>query len=113
MDDLHSMKVTEELLPREDFSDKKEALRKYVDRVSELDKDFSALVNSVFIGEGEKGEIVDQMLAKTKQMEIWNTNLLIDVDHSIGQIVNRFEEQVDDMKTQELTITYEDLLVLG
>jgi len=111
VEDLESITVTEELLPQEDYSYKKETLLKYANNISECNADFSALVNRIFIDGGEKGKIVDEMTTKTKQLEVWNTSLLLDVNYRIGQIVNRFEEQVDDMKSQQVTISYENIFV--
>ncbi|MEC5422972.1 hypothetical protein QGM71_05600 [Virgibacillus sp. C22-A2] len=111
MDEMHSISVTEKLLPYEDFSYKKDLLRKYADYIGKCDKDFFSLVNNIFVDEEEKGEIVDEMILKTKQLEVWNTNLLMDVNFRIGQVVNRFNDQVDEMKQQRITITYENILV--
>ena len=108
MSETHSITVKEDLLPWEDFSYKKKTLRIYADRIGECNTEFFSLVNKVFIDEGQKGEIVDEMILKTKQLEVWNTNLLLDVNIRIGQIVNRFDEQVDEMKQQRITITYEN-----
>lgn len=71
------------------------------------------MVNQVFLDEGQKGEIVDEMADKTKQMETWNQNLLMEVNERINQIVHRFEEQVDDMKTQEVIYKYKDSVKMG
>lgn len=104
----HSIKVTEQLLPSEDFSYKKTSLRKHVEQIDRCDTDFFSLTNKIFIDEGQKGEIVDEMISKTSQLKVWNINLLQDVDAKIGQIVNRFDEQVEEMKKQRITITYTD-----
>ncbi|WP_249870808.1 hypothetical protein [Oceanobacillus saliphilus] len=111
MGETHTITVMEKLLPYEDFSYKKDLLRKYADHIGKCDKDFFSLVNNIFVDEGEKGEIVDEMILKTKQLEVWNTNLLMDVNFRIGQVVNRFNDQVDGMKEQQITITYENTLL--
>ena len=108
MSETQSITVTEELLPWEDFSYKKDTLRKYADHIGKCDTEFFSLINKIFIDEGQKGEIVDEMVLKTKQLEVWNTNLLFDVNFKIGQVVNRFDEQVDEMKQQQMTIIYEN-----
>lgn len=112
MDETHSITVREELLPWEDFSYKKDTLRNYADRIGRCDTDFFSLVNKIFIDEGEKGEIVEAMVLKTKQLEVWNSNLLLDVHFRIGQVVNRFDEQVDEMKQQQIRITYENVFAI-
>ncbi|WP_249869554.1 hypothetical protein [Oceanobacillus saliphilus] len=109
MDETRSISVTEKLLPYEDFSYKKDLLRKYADHIGKCDKNFFSLINNIFVDEGEKGEIVDEMILKTKQLEVWNTNLLMDVNFRIGQVVNRFNDQVDEMKQQRITITHENI----
>lgn len=104
----HSIKVTERLLPSEDFSYKKTSLRKHLEQIEGCDSDFFSLTNKIFIDEGQKGEIVDEMISKTSKLRVWNTNLLLDVHSKIGQIVNRFDEQVEEMKKQQITITYKE-----
>ncbi len=112
MSETQSITVTEELLSWEDFSYKKDTLRRHADQIASCDTEFFLLVNKIFIDEGQKGEIVDEMVLKTKQLEVWNTNLLLDVNLRIGQIVNRFDEQVDEMKQQRITITYENVFAI-
>ncbi|RDW15838.1 hypothetical protein CWR48_19125 [Oceanobacillus arenosus] len=112
MKETHSITVMEKLLPWEDFSYKKDLLRKYADHIGRCDTEFFSLVNKIFIDEGEKGEIVDEMILKTKQLEVWNTNLLLDVNYKISQVVNRFDDQVDEMKQQRITITYENIFAI-
>jgi uncharacterized protein Yka (UPF0111/DUF47 family) len=107
MDETKSITVNERILPPEDFSHKKDMLRKYAEEISECDADFFALVENVFID--EKGEIVEEMITKTKQMQVWNNNLLMETNLRISQVVNRFETQVDDMKTQKVTYAYKQL----
>ncbi|MEI3599643.1 MULTISPECIES: hypothetical protein [unclassified Oceanobacillus] len=79
MSETHSITVTEDLLPLKDFSYKKDTLIRHADRIRKCDTEFFSLVNKTFIDEGQKGEIVDEMVLKTKQLEVWNTNLLFDV----------------------------------
>lgn len=112
MSETQSITVTEELLPWEDFSYKKDTLRKQADQIGRCDTEFFSLVNKIFIDEGQKGEIVDEMVLKTKQLEVWNTNLLLDVNFKIGQVVNRFDEQVDEMKKQRITMTFENIFAI-
>lgn len=112
MEATHSITVTEELLLREDFSYKKNALRKHLDQMEKSDTEFFTLVHKIFIDEGQKGEIVDEMVQKTKRLEVRNRNLLSDTHFKIGQVVNRFNEQVDEMKQQQVTITYENMFAM-
>lgn len=107
MDETKSITVNERMLPSEDFSHKKDTLRKYAEEISECDADFFALIENVFLD--EKGEIVEEMITKTKQMQVWNNNLLMETNLSISQIVNSFDAQVDEMKTQKVTYAYKQL----
>lgn len=107
MDNVKSITVNEKLLSREDFSHKKDTLRKYAEEISNCDADFFALTEKIFLD--EKGEIVEEMLTKTKQLQVWNNNLLMETNLRISQIVNRFDEQADEMKTQKVTYTYRKL----
>lgn len=90
------------------FSYKKDRLRKYITEINEYEASFFNLVDKVFVD--QKGEMVEAMLKKTKQMQVSNNNLLFDVHYKIGQIVNRFQEQVDDLKKQQVTYYYTELI---
>ncbi|GAB3804265.1 hypothetical protein [Virgibacillus kimchii] len=111
MDEVKSITVNERILPQEDFSHKKDALRKYAEEISDCDADFFALVDNIFLD--EKGEIVEEMLTKTKQMQVWNNNLLLETNFRINQVVNRFNEQADEMKIQRVTYRYKKVFEMS
>ncbi|WP_188725825.1 hypothetical protein, partial [Lentibacillus populi] len=92
----------------EDLSDKKGILKKHTNRINDYDKAFFNLVDSIIVNEDQKGEIVEAMLEKTKKFKSHNQNLLEDVDQQINKTVTNLNEQVEDMKTQLLTIKYRD-----
>ncbi|GGB59303.1 hypothetical protein GCM10011409_40950 [Lentibacillus populi] len=106
--DEHAITVTEKILASEDLSDKKGILKKHTNRINDYDKAFFNLVDSIIVNEDQKGEIVEAMLEKTKKFKSHNLNLLEDVDQQINKTVNNLNEQVEDMKTQLLTIKYRD-----
>ncbi|MBT2216457.1 hypothetical protein F3157_16120 [Virgibacillus dakarensis] len=106
--DEHAITVTEKILDSEDLSDKKGILKKHTNRINDYDKAFFNLVDSIIVNEDQKGEIVEAMLEKTKKFKSHNQNLLEDVDQQINKTVTNLNEQVEDMKTQLLTIKYRD-----
>ncbi|ASN06088.1 hypothetical protein [Virgibacillus necropolis] len=110
MGEYHSITVTERLLSSESFSDKKDTLQVYQEKLADLDKDFFNLINTVIVDKGESGEIVDAMLQKTHLLTIKNKNLIEQLEQQINMSVKAFEQQVEDIKEQSLTITYKDTL---
>lgn len=108
MEDYHSITVTERLLVSEDFSHKKEELQKHKDALSKNDEAFFSLVNKIIVGEDQKGEIVEAMKEETKLFTEQNNNLLDQVEQEINKAVNQLDNQIDAMKSQLLTITYEN-----
>ncbi|MEC2158700.1 hypothetical protein [Virgibacillus halodenitrificans] len=108
MGEEHSITVRERILASEDFSHKKDTLMLYKNNLETLDKDFFTLVNGIIINEEQKGEVVEAMQQKTKTFRDKNENLLSQLDTEITRISNTLDDQIDDMKTQRMTITYED-----
>lgn len=108
MDDLHSITVTESLLPSEDFSHKKDILRKHVGNILEQDDQFYKLIDNVIVGEDQEGKIVDAIQNETRLLQMRNISIGLDVNYKINKLVTNFNEQVEEMKEQRLTITYED-----
>ncbi|WP_010531762.1 hypothetical protein [Lentibacillus jeotgali] len=106
--DDHSITVTEQLLDSEDFSDKKGILKRHTEKINECDTDFFKRVDSIIVNEEQKGEIVDSMLEETKKLKRQNFDLIEDVNQQITNTVTKFNEQVEEMKTQRLTIRYRD-----
>lgn len=106
--DHHSITVTEQLLDSEDFSDKKGVLKRYTEKINEYDTDFFKRVDDIIVNEDQKGEIVESMLEKTKSLKRQNLDLMEDVNQQINKTVTKLNEQVEEMKTQRLTIRYRD-----
>ena len=106
--DYHSITITEQLVDSEDFSDKKVTLKRHAENINECDMDFFKRVDDIIVNEDQKGEIVDAMLEKTKKLKRHNLDLIEEVNQQINKTVTKFNEQVDDMKTQRLTIRYRD-----
>ncbi|QKY70146.1 hypothetical protein [Lentibacillus sp. CBA3610] len=106
--DHHSITITEQLLDSEDFSDKKVTLKRHAENINECDTDFFKRVDDIIINEDQEGEIVESMLEETKKLQRQNLDLLEDVNRQINRTVTKLNEQIDDMKTQRLTIRYQD-----
>jgi len=108
IDDLYSITVTESLLPSEDFSHKKDTLRKHMENIMEQDDQFYKLIGNVSVGENQEGKIVDALQNETRLLQMRNISTGLDVNYKINKLVTNFNEQVEDMKEQRLTITYEN-----
>nr|WP_318540369.1 hypothetical protein [Terribacillus saccharophilus] len=100
--------VTEQLIPNEDYTYKKQTLRKLVEDIQSKDDEFYTLVNNIIVGEDQKGKIIEAMKKETNQRKDHSEELLKDVFEKINKAVNSFNEQVEEMKEQRLSITYED-----
>ncbi|WP_152655092.1 hypothetical protein [Oceanobacillus sp. CFH 90083] len=107
MEDLQTITVTEQLLPNEDYSNKKQILRDYLEEINDIDEDIYKKIDEIIIGENQKGEIVEALLSEKVLMRREYMLKLITY-LQVGTIVNNFTEQVEDMKQQKLTITYEN-----
>ncbi|MCM3226136.1 hypothetical protein [Terribacillus saccharophilus] len=100
--------VTEQLIPNQDYTDKKKQLRTHVDNMRADDDEFYVLVNNIIVGEDQKGKIIDAMKKETTARKDHDESIYADVISKISKSVNSFNEQVADMKKQRLSITYED-----
>lgn len=97
---------TKSLLPEEDFSYKKDILKKYVEEIIELDEHFYNLVNNIIVSEDQKGKIVDSMKTITFLRKKRDQELTFLLPMKVSGIVGNYNEQVEDMKRQQLLITY-------
>jgi hypothetical protein len=100
--------VTEQLIPNQDYTDKKKQLRTHVDNMRADDDEFYALINNIIVGEDQKGKIIDAMKKETTARKDRDESIYTDVISKINKAVNSFNEQVADMKKQRLSVTYED-----
>ncbi|MBU5266816.1 hypothetical protein [Virgibacillus proomii] len=100
--------VTERIVASEDLTHKKQILRGYTDAIYQCDTAFLKLMDDIIVNEEQKGEIVEAMKEETKKLTTYNRNLLEHVDKRINKMVEGLDEQVDEMKKQSLTITYEN-----
>lgn len=108
MEDLQTITVTEQLIPNEDYSEKKQILRDYLEEINDIDVDIYKRIDEIIIGENQKGEIVEALLSE-KALLRQREFIIKQVAYlQVGTIVNNFTEQVEDLKEQKMTITYED-----
>ncbi|BAC13246.1 hypothetical protein ACFQ4N_09825 [Oceanobacillus iheyensis] len=108
MSELHSITVTENILSNEDFSYKKDTLRKHVNNIQEQDDQFYKLIEDVIVGEDQKGKIVDSLQSESRLLQLHDVSIGLTLNYKINRVVTNFNEQVEDMKEQRLTITYEN-----
>ncbi|AUJ23634.1 hypothetical protein CAI16_15105 [Virgibacillus dokdonensis] len=108
MKDIESITVTEKIVASENLMHKKQILRKYTEEIFKIDKTFFNLMDDIIVNEDQKGEIVEAMKEETKKLTTYNRNLLEHIDKRMNKIVQRLDEQVDEIKSQRMTITYEN-----
>jgi|SRR5690625_3753946 len=104
----HFMKVKEKILAHEDLIYVNEILRRNTEFINARDLDFFKLVDSVIVGEDQEGKIVDSLRRSTNQLKRHNFFLIDDVNTEIKKSVNQLNEQAEQMKSQWMTIHYED-----
>lgn len=105
---METITVTEKVIASENLTHKKQILRKYTEEIFAIDKTFFNLMDDIIVNEDQKGEIVESMQEETKRITTYNRNLLDHIDKRILRIVRGLDEQVDEMKSQRMTITYEN-----
>jgi hypothetical protein len=107
MSDYSSSYVTKQILASEDHTYKSTILKRYTNEIASLDQQFLKLVKDIIFEEDSRGKVITAIENKADEQFKKNTMLLETADTRITKIVQKFDEQVDDMKTQSMTIYYE------
>ncbi|MGP4039673.1 hypothetical protein ACTWP4_07205 [Gracilibacillus sp. D59] len=107
---LHTITISEVIMDSEDLQHKKTILKRHTEEIVEQDDHFYKLIDSIFINEDQKGEIIDSMLEQTQRLKRENLQIVEDVDQQIVKLVTNLNDQVDDIKEQRMTLTYRDNL---
>ncbi|MFC4024365.1 hypothetical protein ACFOUV_11220 [Oceanobacillus longus] len=108
MGEHHSITITEQLLESEDFMYKRGVLQQYHHSLGSLDAALHALVHNIIVGENQKGEVVEAMQQETRSYMMRNQLLLNQLGNRVTRSVAALDDQIDDRKSQQLTLTYEN-----
>ena len=101
-----SINFTTRLLPTESHLYKKDKLQKFVDAIHEEDLNFLKLVQDIMTGDASRGKIVEAIEQNANELYQNNESALQLVSSEIWRMVQSFDNQVEDMKTQSMTIYY-------
>lgn len=104
LNEVRTLTIREKISKVEDFSYKKDILRKYIREIGESNLSFYALFHEVFLD--QEGKIIRELNYRTNQLFVQNNFHLSVTYKRANHIVDRFELQVDEMKTQRVTYTY-------
>lgn len=102
----YSVNLTARILPYESHLDKKDKLQQYVDAIREEDRKFLKLVQDIMADDASTGKIVEAIDQNAIEQHQKNEVALQLVSSDISKMVQSFDDQVDDMKTQSMTIDY-------
>lgn len=105
-----SITITEQILPTEDQLYRKQSFQSALDRIAEVDQQLQQLVIRFGSEGGSSGKTIEAMEEKASQQRTSHTVVLNDSETTIDQSIQRFDEQVDAMKTQNMTIYYKNNL---
>lgn len=104
---LHSVSATTRILPYESHLDKTQQLNHHLDRIATLDQNFLTLVKTIIKNEGSEGKIVTAIIENAEEQLLENEVAINLAADDITRMVQTFDDQTDDMKTQSMTIYYE------
>lgn len=102
----NSFNLTTRILPTESHLDKKDKLQQHVDAIHEEDKNFLKIVQDVMAKDASTGKTVEAIEQNAKEQDQKNETALQLVSSEIWRMVQTFDDQVEDMKTQSMTIYY-------
>ncbi|TDL30939.1 hypothetical protein E2R51_16585 [Jeotgalibacillus sp. S-D1] len=105
-----SISITEQILPTEDQLYRKQSFISALDRIAEVDQQLQQLVKRFGSEGGSSGKTIEAMEEKANQQRTSQNIILNSAESTIDQAIKRFDEQVDAMKTQNMTIYYKNNL---
>lgn len=101
-----SVNLTTRILPYESHLHKKDKLQLHVDAIHEEDRNFLKLVQDVMAKDASKGKIIEAIEQNANELYQKNEAATQLVSSEIWKMVQSFDVQTDDMKTQSMTIYY-------
>lgn len=102
----YSINLTTRILPYESHLHKKDKLQLYVDAIHEEDRKFLKLVQDIMADDASTGKIVEAIDQNAIEQYQKNEAAFQLVSSDISKMVQSFDDQTDDMKTQTMTIDY-------
>ena len=102
----YSVNLTTRILPYESHLHKKDKLQQHVDAIHEEDRNFLKLVQDIMTNDASTGKIVEAIEQNANEQYQKNEAALQLVSSEIWKMVQSFDDQTDDMKTQSMTIHY-------
>ncbi|MDG5473134.1 hypothetical protein P6709_15380 [Jeotgalibacillus sp. ET6] len=103
-----SINVTHQIVDSEEHLYRKQYFQSSLDRIADVDEQVYKLIKKFGSEGGSKGKLIESMEEKADQQFIRNKAVLEEADDTIDQAIKSFDEQVDAMKTQNMTIYYKD-----
>lgn len=97
------------LLTYEDIRYKTKILQTHLQDLHECNQEFNNLFVDLIVSGDQSGRIMERAREKLDTVKNKNNYLLEELDRQIVHSVNNLHGQVDDMKTQSITVTYEPL----
>ncbi|WP_078579011.1 hypothetical protein [Salipaludibacillus agaradhaerens] len=104
--DDRTITISHRLLPKADLISKRDPLKKHMDTIESIDQSLMTLANNIIVGENQQGEIAETMLKETSLYQTNCANLLEQIRHEITRAALSLDTQVDNMKTQPITLTF-------
>ena len=93
-------------MPYESHMYKKDVLQQHVDEIHEIDRAFLKLVEDILAHDASTGKIVEAIEQNATEQFQKNAAAVHLVSSEITKMVQSFDDQTDDMKTQSMTIHY-------
>lgn len=81
-------------------------LNQFVDQIEDQDHQFQAMIQNVIVGEEQDGEWANSMEESTNKFTKKAELITADLKDEIKRSVITYDQQVEQMKQQEVTITY-------
>ena len=102
----YSVNLTARILPYESHMHKKNLFQQHVDSIQNLDRNFLKLVQDVMKHDASTGKIVEAIEQNAVEQFQRNEAALHHVNSEISRMIQSFDDQTDDMKTQSMTIRF-------
>ncbi len=94
------------ILPEVNHLDKINVLHQAIEQIESYDAQFNAAIEQVIVGEQQTGEWAKTMRETTDSLTKKANALTTDLKDQVQKSVVSFDRQVDDMKTQKITMNY-------
>ncbi|UJW59211.1 hypothetical protein HXZ66_18235 [Bacillus sp. A116_S68] len=99
------------MLPKADLISKRDPIKKHMDTIESIDQSLMTLARNIIVGENQQGEIAEAMLKETSLYQTNCANVLEQIRHDITRAALSLDTQIDDMKTQPITLTFESTFI--